>query len=149
TCLEFRRVLFRSATIPAGGWTIDDLLNDSPFTIAHRCHGGWWPENTLYAAQQAAYVSKVLDIDVWRTADGVFVCHHDQSTNRMTGVDLDIPSSSWAELQDLMNQPDECIDTDQPARPMARLEQILDNFPNHIISIRSEEHTSELQSRAK
>src|SRR5690606_6961155 len=72
---------------------------------------------------------------VWRTADGVFVCHHDQSTNRMTGVDLDIPSSSWAELQDLMNQPDECIDTDQPARPMARLEQILDNFPNHIISI--------------
>ena len=129
------QIAIPGATIPAGGWTIDDLLNDSPFTIAHRCHGGWWPENTLYAAQQAAYVSKVLDIDVWRTADGVFVCHHDQSTNRMTGVDLDIPSSSWAELQDLMNQPDECIDTDQPARPMARLEQILDNFPNHIISI--------------
>src|SRR5690606_13188536 len=76
------QIAIPGATIPAGGWTIDDLLNDSPFTIAHRCHGGWWPENTLYAAQQAAYVSKVLDIDVWRTADGVFVCHHDQSTNR-------------------------------------------------------------------
>jgi glycerophosphoryl diester phosphodiesterase len=122
--------------LPSGGWKKADLLADSPFLVAHRCHGGWWPENTLYAARQSAYADKCLDIDVWRSSDGVFVCSHDQSTLRMTGVDLDIPTTPWATLAALMNQADECVDVNQPLRPMARLEQILDEFiDSHVLSI--------------
>lgn len=123
-------------TIPGGSWNVEDLLADDPFLVAHRCHGGWWPENTLYAASQAGYADKAIDIDVWRSSDGVFVVHHDQSTLRMTGTDLDIPSTPWATLQALMNQADECVDPAQPLRPMARLEEILDVFlTSHVVSV--------------
>jgi len=125
-----------SIVVPDGGWTIGDLLEDDPFVVAHRCNGGWWPENTVYAARQASFYVKAIGVDVWQTADGVWVCHHDQSTNRMTGQDLDIPTSNWEDLAELENLPTGCVDTDQPSRPMARLEEILDEFlPTHVIVV--------------
>lgn len=77
--------------------------------IAHRGSGHEYndpagpPENTLpaitYGFEQGA---DAVEVDVWRTADGVVVLQHDRTTDRTTDVaGLDITLSDYPELQPL------------------------------------------------
>lgn len=78
-----------------------------PLLIAHRGSGhadndpDGPPENTLsavrYGFEQGA---DAVEVDVWRTADGVMVLHHDLTTDRTTGLaGFDIPGLQYADLR--------------------------------------------------
>ncbi|MDR2114812.1 MAG: hypothetical protein LBP87_00365, partial [Planctomycetaceae bacterium] len=69
---------------------------------AHRGNSGEYPENTLAAFESAILLgADWVELDVERTQDGYVVINHDSSTKNMSGVDLDIGSSTLAELRKL------------------------------------------------
>jgi len=69
--------------------------------IAHRgAHGESEPENSAAAMQRAIHRSYwMVEVDLRRTADGKWVVVHDQNLKRLCGVDREVRSSSWKELQ--------------------------------------------------
>ena len=56
-----------------------------PLVMAHRGGKGLWPENTLYAFEQATLLGvDVLEMDLHSTADGALVVLHDSTVDRTT-----------------------------------------------------------------
>ncbi|THA72553.1 hypothetical protein E6R60_26865 [Streptomyces sp. A0642] len=65
--------------------TINSLLGETPFFIAHRGSGMEYPEHTMAAYESAvAGGVKAIEVSVQVTADGVLVCCHDQTLERTT-----------------------------------------------------------------
>jgi len=61
----------------SGGWR--------PRLIAHRGIPTAFPENTLVGFARALDEgADILETDLWLTADGVLVCHHDRTLDRVT-----------------------------------------------------------------
>jgi hypothetical protein len=91
---------------------------------AHRGGSADWPEETLYAYDQAAAWNPniALEVSVWQSSDGVWVCSHDQSTSRVFGVNYDIPTTPWSTLSTLT--------TTVGNQPIARLTDVLDAHAN-------------------
>lgn len=82
--------------------TVSELLATTPFYVAHRGSGDNWPEHTQIAYRNAvAAGATAIEVSVHSTRDGVLVCHHDDSTLRMTGKDLDISRTDYALLAEL------------------------------------------------
>jgi glycerophosphoryl diester phosphodiesterase len=70
--------------------------------IAHRGEPEHWPENSLAGFRAVlAAGAKYLETDVQLTADGIPVLSHDPTLLRVTGRDLDIAGTTWAEIADL------------------------------------------------
>lgn len=61
------------------------------------------PENTLEAiAHGFEQGADAVEVDVWRTADGVVILHHDRTTDRTTDrAGLDVSHSDYADLRRL------------------------------------------------
>jgi len=73
-----------------------------PLVMAHRGGKGLWPENTLYAFEQAVAVGvDVLEMDIHSTADGVLVVMHDDTVDRTTDGSGPIGSLTMAEIRAL------------------------------------------------
>ena len=73
-----------------------------PLVIAHRGGMALWPENTLYAFEQAASLgADVMETDVRATADAVLVLLHDATVNRTTDGTGAVAASTLAELERL------------------------------------------------
>ena len=71
----------------------------TPLIVSHRAGGNEAPENTiaaLRAAQKAG--SRVMQMDVLLSEDGIPVVFHDKQLKRATGVDKSINSVAAAEL---------------------------------------------------
>jgi hypothetical protein len=94
-------------------------LRDTVPMAAHRGGSADWPEETLYAYGQAAAWSPrlALEISVWQSSDGVWVCSHDQTTARVFGTSYDIPTTPWSTLSTLR--------TTVGNQPIARLDAVL------------------------
>jgi glycerophosphoryl diester phosphodiesterase len=92
---------------------------------------------TLYAYEQSAMLMmRSMEISVWRSADGVFVCSHDQNTSRVTGTSMDIPTSNWSAISALMVNPVGTDNQAQPARPICRIEEVLSHFGlTHVLFV--------------
>ncbi len=74
--------------------------NDRPLVIAHRGGAGLWPENTLFALQEAARLGADLsEIDIHMTRDGVLVAIHDESVDRTTNAKGLVREFTLAELK--------------------------------------------------
>jgi glycerophosphoryl diester phosphodiesterase len=73
-----------------------------PRLFGHRGCAAHFPENTLpsFAAAIADGVT-YLEMDVWATADGHVVVHHDDTLLRLCGVDRKISDLALAELKRL------------------------------------------------
>lgn len=73
-----------------------------PTIMAHRGLYRVYPENTISAFNQC-YKNGIefFEVDFRKTIDGYWVCHHDASTVRLTGVDLDVASSTLSEIRAL------------------------------------------------
>ena len=70
-----------------------------PLVMAHRGGKGLWPENTLYAFEQAEALGvDVLEMDLRSTADGVLVLMHDATVDRTTNGSGDVTDLSLSEL---------------------------------------------------
>ncbi len=74
----------------------------SPFIVAHRGASGEAPENTLPAFKLAwKQKADAIEGDFHLTRDGKIVCFHDFNTKKLTGRNLTLSKSTFAELQDL------------------------------------------------
>jgi glycerophosphoryl diester phosphodiesterase len=73
-----------------------------PLVMAHRGGKGLWPENTLYAFDQAVALGvDVLEMDIQRTADGVLVVLHDDTVDRTTNGTGPVDALSLEEVKAL------------------------------------------------
>ncbi len=82
----------------------DHVFFDSPgpWVIAHRGGRGLWPENTLYAFEQASELGvDVLEMDLRATSDGVIVVMHDKTVDRTTNGSGPVDRMTLAELRRL------------------------------------------------
>ena len=62
------------------------LDRPKPYILAHRGASDLAPENTLAAFTAAVEAgADIIETDLWFTADGELVCHHDATLKRMTG----------------------------------------------------------------
>lgn len=71
-----------------------------PAIVAHR--GAWHgaPENSLAAIENAIRIgADIVEIDVRKSADGVLFLMHDDTLERMAGIERDAESLTMAQLQ--------------------------------------------------
>ncbi|SFU02103.1 Glycerophosphoryl diester phosphodiesterase [Arthrobacter sp. ov118] len=112
---------------PAQVHTLSDLMSTTPFYIAHRGSGDNWTEHTAEAYSQAIQNgAKAIEVSVSATSDGVLVCHHDLSTERMTGRNLQISEVTFEELGALRNDSRSWIGPKAPLEPIPRVKDVLD-----------------------
>jgi len=111
-----------------------------PRNIAHRGGKGIFPENTLYAFEQALALGvQILEVDVWRTEDGHVVILHDRDVDRTTNGTGAITGKTLEAVQDL--DAAYWFDKDQgyPLRDMGitipTLEEAFQRFPGARFSI--------------
>ena len=75
---------------------------DQLLAIAHRGGAGLWPENTLFAFQNAVRIGvDALEFDVHATSDGELVVIHDATVDRTTDGAGRVDEISWAALREL------------------------------------------------
>lgn len=105
---------------------------ETPVIIAHRGFAGAYPENTLYAVQQATTCDNVamVEVDVMPTADGTVVCFHDDHlhpTTRSRGI-TDSRGTVWkTDTETVLNAT--VLESDEP---IPRLSSILDAIPANV-----------------
>jgi glycerophosphoryl diester phosphodiesterase len=90
---------------------IDDTLESSFMTIAHRGASGRKNENTLSAFTSAINMGcDMIELDV-RNVGGALVVFHDNSLKRIFGIEKDIDECSYGELKNLVMQGGDKIPT--------------------------------------
>ena len=73
-----------------------------PHIIAHQGASLDLPPNTIEAFQLALdQGADIIELDIWRSKDGVWVVIHDKNLLRITGVNKDITQLSFEEIQSL------------------------------------------------
>ena len=73
-----------------------------PHIIAHQGASLELPPNTIEAFQLALdYGADIIELDIWRSMDGVWVVIHDGNLLRIAGVNKDITQMSFEEIQSL------------------------------------------------
>lgn len=83
-------------------WTSFGRGGTTWVVVAHRGASSKHSENSTAAFEAAiAAGASAVETDVRRTADGVFVCHHDETLQRTAGVEQAIADVSFAELRRL------------------------------------------------
>jgi glycerophosphoryl diester phosphodiesterase len=117
--------------------TIAQLLETTPFYIAHRGSGDNWPEHSALAYGNALDAgAKAIEVSVHATSDGVLVCHHDSNTLRMTGQSREIAATPFSELQQLSIDARQWIGPSTPLVRIPRLREVLDDHAvDHVIFI--------------
>lgn len=85
-------------------YDVDDMFAQEIMEVAHRGFGSLRPEQSRMAYDNAVALGAVsLEVSVHLSADGYWVCSHDQNTLRVTGVDHDIPTTNWVGVLDQLN----------------------------------------------
>lgn len=82
-------------------WLMDPA-STGPLVAAHRGAHEDVPENSLAAIRAASLLgADFVELDVRHTLDGVLVLMHDSNVSRTTGVDAEINSLTYAQVQQL------------------------------------------------
>lgn len=117
--------------------SVRTLLKDRPFLIGARGGSADWPELTAYGFEQAAAIPAIKAMEVWvcRTSDGVLVCSADPTTKRVTGRDYTILKETWATLSTLKVTAAGTTDRNQPAQPLARLDELMDRYLDRFVFV--------------
>ena len=110
--------------------------------MAHRGGRDLWPENTLYAFEQAVELGvDVLEMDVHSTSDGVIVVMHDKTVDRTTDGLGPIHDFPWDQLRELDAGYKWSDDEDQtfPYRGLGinvpTLEEVFSSFPDMLMNV--------------
>jgi glycerophosphoryl diester phosphodiesterase len=106
-------------------------LNSIPMAhFAHRAGDAMLPENTAEGvAHSLALGYDGVEIDIHATSDGVFVLLHDDSCQRMLGLDGTVDQHTYAELKDLPLR-NHTVPT--PLR-LARLDSVLARYGDSLL----------------
>lgn len=103
----------------ASASTVQELLGlGRPIVLAHASGEESHPHSSMFGYITSARLGvDVLDFDLWLTADGVLVVHHDSDTGRTADQNLIVTESTFDELHALDNAywfTETCTCTDQP-----------------------------------
>lgn len=115
---------------------VDQWKNRALRYSAHRGGSADWVEMTEYAYNQASLwnPTMALEVSVWKTSDNVWVASHDQTTGRVFGTNIDIPSNTWATISGLT--------TTTGGYPIAKLVDILDQHQGRVFLIDNKANTN-------
>jgi glycerophosphoryl diester phosphodiesterase len=104
-----------------------------PLVMAHRGDAVHAPENSPTAFRLALERgSDALETDLWRTLDGVLVCHHDRTLDRTTDSTGAIPELTLSQVKQARVIGSYCGRYDEAAYPDERiltLEELLSAVP--------------------
>ena len=79
--------------------TVSKIMKEDTKLIGHRGYRAVAPENTLPAYEEAGRAGFWgCECDIYRTADGVWVTHHDPITTRMLNTTRNIEKSNYSDL---------------------------------------------------
>lgn len=123
-------------TRPPAPLTVDEMLRQHPFRIAHRGGSDDWPEMSAYAYRQAvARRYGALEFSAARSSDGVWFGLHDGTLDRTSGTKGFVAAEhTWAEIQKLRISASATTAPHQPARPYLRLRDFLAEFgSSHVL----------------
>lgn len=116
--------------------SVTDYLNLNPFTCAHRGAGSdFGPEHTMEAYSQAvAAGAPAIEISCDITSDGVLVCFHDTSLDRMTDYTGSCQDYTYAQLSNIVkvNGKDHLGDG-WPYVTIPKLGDVLDAFMGKVV----------------
>ena len=88
--------------MPSGYPSIDAMVSQKGFLVAHRGGSASWPEMSMRAyTNSVAHGAGALEVSVGRTSDGVWVLAHDQNLQRVdpAAPATPIAQMTWAEVQ--------------------------------------------------
>ncbi|HEY8912654.1 glycerophosphodiester phosphodiesterase [Lacisediminihabitans sp.] len=124
--------------------TIDSLIGSTPFYIAHRGSGDNWVEHSMDAYQHSvAMGAKAIEVSVNATSDGVLVCHHDVTTKRLAGKDVNIADVTFAQLSRILNSSTDWLGPAAKPQPIPRLTDVLDRYAaTHVIFLEDKQGTN-------
>lgn len=101
-----------------------------PYVLAHRGNKVSCPENTLAAFKQAlADGADIIETDLHITADGVFVCIHDDTVDRTTGSKGEVEKMTLPELKQL------CANEGRPGyenEKIPTLQELIEIIPRDV-----------------
>lgn len=125
-------------------FTIDSLIATTPFYIAHRGSGDNWVEHSMSAYEHSVSLgAKAIEVSINATSDGVLVCHHDVTTKRLAGEDVNIADVTYAQLSLLLNSSTDWLGPAAKPRPIPRLTDVLDRFARtHVIFLEDKQGTN-------
>ena len=90
--------------VPYEVTTASKIMKEDTRLVAHRGYRAIAPENTLPAFEEAGKAGFWgNECDVYRTADGVWVIHHDYVTFRMMNASKNIEKTTYEDLLKLHN----------------------------------------------
>lgn len=102
-----------------------------PMILAHRGASDHAPENSLAAFRLAIEAgADMIETDLWFTRDGVIVCHHDATIQRMTGDRRRIVDLTLAELQSIRMR--SRFDDRYPDERIPTLAELLELAPSSV-----------------
>ncbi len=120
-------------------------MSSRPQVWAHRGASSEAPENSLAAFARAIAVgADGIELDVQRTADGILVVTHDETTDRLTGQPGQVAQLTLADLRRLDFA---AFWPDQPAVILPTLDEVLDLCRNTSLRINIELKNSEVPYR--
>lgn len=88
--------------MPSGYPSIDAMVAQKGFLVAHRGGSASWPEMSMRAyTNSVAHGAGALEVSTGRTSDGVWVLAHDQNLKRVdpSAPTTPIAQMTWAEVQ--------------------------------------------------
>ncbi len=92
---------------------------EGPWIAAHRGHSARFPENTIAAFEGAvAAGADLIETDIQRARDGVFVCLHDPDLGRLAGNTAKVADLDAADLDAILGR--------RTAGGVPRLSQVLE-----------------------
>lgn len=101
-----------------------------PYVLAHRGNKTMCPENTLAAFRKAlADGADIIETDLHLSADGVFMCIHDDTVDRTTGGQGKVEQMTVAELKKL------CASNGNPAfagEQIPTLQELIELIPDDV-----------------
>ncbi|MDY6917172.1 MAG: glycerophosphodiester phosphodiesterase [Chloroflexota bacterium] len=107
-----------------------------PLIIGHRGAPVHAPENTFASFRLAIEQGcDVLETDLWLTKDGVMVCHHDETVDRVTDGRGAIPRMTLEQLKAVRVKRSYCGQFDEAAYPdehIPTLQELLDFTPADV-----------------
>lgn len=116
--------------------SVTDYLNLNPFTCAHRGAGSdFGPEHTMEAYSQAvAAGAPAIEVSCDITSDGILVCFHDTSLDRMTDYSGSCQDYTYAQLSNIVkvNAKDHLGDG-WPYVTIPKLGDVLDAFMGKVV----------------
>ena len=100
--LLITNIIFTSLTIGSDKKNQSYFDCPCPHIIAHQGASLELPPNTIEAFQLALdYGADIIELDIWRSMDGIWVVIHDGNLLRIAGVNKDITKMSLEEIQSL------------------------------------------------